>query len=229
MRKIKERFMELTTNNHTGEPLVLAEGMDWTQLQMTAVDAELIESYKLTERQIFQIYRVPTFLGGDLENATLNNVESLTRFYLQSCLGFYVDHLEEAFTSFFDLSAKEQILFDLERALLRGDLKERMDAYGKGVQNGVLAPNEARERENLPPVEHGDLPRVQQQLVPLEYGTQLQPPTPGAAPGAPSGGNGNGEDDSGGEEEPTEEEAKAGIATIANATYNAARQRVLGV
>ncbi len=184
MSRIKQRWMELTTGNSTGEPAVLAEGMEWQQLQMSAVDAELAVSYELSERQIFQIYRVPPFLGGDLQKATFTNVESLTRVYLQSCLGFYVDHIEEAMTNFFDMPPSDGVLFDLETALLRGDLKERMEAYGKGIQNGVYAPNEARAKENLPPVEDGEQPRVQQQLVPLSYGMALQPPVPGAAPTA---------------------------------------------
>jgi HK97 family phage portal protein len=181
MSRIKERWMQLTQGPSTGEPAVLAEGMEWQQLQMTAVDAELAKSYELSERQIFQIYRVPPFLGGDLQKATFTNVESLTRFYLQSCLGFYVDHLEEALTLFFDLPPSEHILFDLEPALLRGDIKERMEAYGKAIQNGVFSPNEARQKENLPPAADGDQPRVQQQLVPLSYGMAIQPPTQGAA------------------------------------------------
>ena len=170
MKRIKERFKEITGQNSIGDVAVLSEGMEWQQLQMTAVDAEVAAIYTLSERQIFQIFRIPPFLGGDLEKATFSNVESLTRFYLQSCLGFYVDHLEEALTLFFGLPPDEKILFDLDQALLAGDLKERMEAYGKGVQNGILAPNEARRRENLPPVEFGDEPRVQQQLVPLSFG-----------------------------------------------------------
>ena len=89
---------------------------------------------------------------------------------MQSCLGFYVDHVEEALTRFFRLPPDEKISFDLDQALLAGDFKERMDALGRGVQNGIFAPNEARARENLPPVEFGDEPRVQQQLVPLAFG-----------------------------------------------------------
>ena len=226
MSRIKERWMQLTQGPSTGEPAVLAEGMEWQQLQMTAVDAELAESYKLTERQIFQIYRIPTFLGGDLAEATFANVESLTRFYLQSCLGFYVDHVEEAFTNFFRLPMNESILFDLEPALLRGDMKERMEAYGKAIQNGVFAPNEARARENLPPVEDGDAPRVQQQLVPLSYGMNLQPPTPGgqAAPGtAPAESEPEGEED---DEEPTDDEKALHFAAARNSVITELRKAV---
>lgn len=207
MERIKDAWTSATASANTGRPAVLSEGMDWTQLQMTAVDAELAKSYALSERQIFQIFRVPPFLGGDLEKATFQNTETLTRFYLQSCLGFYIDHLEEAFTLFFRLPANESIMFDLEPALLRGDLKERMEAYGKAVQNGVMAPNEARERENLPPVEHGDEPRVQQQLVPLSFGVNMEPPSaPAPAPGneTPSPEPPEGDEDEDEESEETE-------------------------
>lgn len=176
MTRLKARWKDLTTGPATGEPAILTEGMEWEQLQMNAVDAELAKSYSLSERQIFQIYRVPPFLGGDLEQATLNNVESLIRFYLQSCLGFYISQVEASLTRFFDLPPREKIVFDLEPALLRADIEQRLNALGKGVQNGIYAPNEARAKENLPPVEDGDQPRVQQQLVPLSYGIGLQPP-----------------------------------------------------
>lgn len=186
MSRIKQKWDEIAAGSKTGSTAVIAEGMEFQQLQMTAVDAELAAIYALSERQVFQVFRVPSFLGGDLADASLNNVESLTRFYLQSCLGFYVDHLEEAFTLFFGLPKDEFILFDLDRALLAGDLRERMEALGKGVQNGIYAPNEARARENLPPVEDGDQPRVQQQLVPLSFGMNLTPPSP--AGGSPAAG-----------------------------------------
>lgn len=201
MDRIKDKFMEITQRGHTGEPIVLQENMEWKPLTMTAVDAELVNSFRLTERQVAQVYRIPPFLLGDLEKATFQNVESLSRFFVSSSLGFYIDHWEEAFKLFFDLPPNETILFDIETALLRGDLKERMEAYAKGVQNGVLAPNEARKRENLPPREYGDEPRVQQQLVPLQYGMNMQPPSL-PAPAAPQAG-----DDE--ESEPSEEQMEA--------------------
>ena len=47
------------------------------------------------------------------------------------------------------------------------------------MQGGIVAPNEARAKFNgMPPVEHGDTPIVQQQMVPLGY----TPPDPVAAP-----------------------------------------------
>lgn len=186
MARLKTRFKELTSGDNSGEVAILLEGMEWQQIQMTAVDAELARIYQLSERQIFQLFRIPPFLGGDLDKSGFQNVESLTRFYFQSCLGFYVNHIQEALTRFFGLPDNEAIVFDLDQALLAGDIKERLEALGKGVQNGIYAPNEARALENLPPVENGDEPRVQQQLVPLSFGANLQEaPVPVPSPGRP--------------------------------------------
>lgn len=185
MKRIKERWKEISTHENTGEPAVLAEGMEWQQMQMTAVDAELAATYQLTERNILQVFRIPPFLAGDSDKSNLTNVESLTRFYLQTCLGYYISYMEAALADFFRMDDDNVVFFDVEAAILRGDLKERMEAYSKGIQNAVYAPNEARKKERLPPVEDGDEPRVQQQLVPLSYGKNLQPPQ-SAGPGRPS-------------------------------------------
>lgn len=172
LERIKERWRQITTSGRVGEVPVLQENMDFKPLTMTAVDAELARSYQMSERQIFQIFRIPPFMYGDIDRVTGLQSEPLVRFYVQTCLSYYVTYVETALTAFFRLPPDEYIQFDIEESLLRGDLKERMEAYGKAVQNGIYAPDEARLRENLPPVEYGDQPRVQQQLVPLAYGVQ---------------------------------------------------------
>ena len=211
IKRIKERFMQITQSQHTGEPLVLQENATWAPMTMSAVDSELIKSYNLSERQILQILRIPPFLAGDLDKSSFQNVESLSRFFISSSLGWYVTHFEEAFARFFNIGIDEEISFDVETALLRGDLESRMSAYAKGIQSGVLAPNEARKREKLGPQEYGDESRVQQQLVPLSYGVNLQPPTnTPAAPPEP-------------EPEPTEEENQAAAFVARRAIEKAMR------
>ena len=181
--RLKAAFVNATQGTTFGAPVVLQEGMTWTPMSMSAVDAELVNSYKLTERQVAQIMRVPSFLLGDTEKSTFSSVESLLRFFTQTGIGFYADHLEKAFIAFFNLPMNERIHFDTEGAMLRGDLKERMEALKTAVQGGVLTVNEARQFENLKPVEFGDSPRMQQQMVPLEYGARMQPdPIPAPEP-----------------------------------------------
>lgn len=170
MARIKKRWQEIVGGANTGEIAVLMEGMQWQQIEMSAVDAELAAIYKLAERQIFQLYRVPMYMGGDMENISLDDPESLSRYYVQSCLAFYTTHLANSLTDFFRLPPTEAIEFDLDEAMLVGNLESRINALGKGVQNAIFAPDEARARLGLGPVEFGEKPRVQQQLVPLEFG-----------------------------------------------------------
>lgn len=181
-QRLKQSFINATQGASFGEPVVLQEAMTWEPLTMNAVDAELINSYKLTERQIAQIFRVPPFLLGDTDKSTFASVESLLRFFSQTGIGFYADHIEKALAQFFNLGQNERIHFDIDQAMLRGDMKERMEGLKTAVQGGVLTVNEARRFEHLPPVEFGDSPRMQQQMVPLSYGENVQPNSPPALP-----------------------------------------------
>jgi len=173
--RIKEQFKAATTGPNVGDPIVFQDGMDWTPLTMTAVDAEIIASYKLTEKQVAQVYRVPPFFLGDLEVAKIASVEALMGYFINSGLGFYLTHFSNAFAKFFGLSTNQEIVFDYEEALLRGDLKGRMEAYKTGIQGGIFSVNEGRKVFQLPPVEYGNEVRMQQQMVPLSYGANVQP------------------------------------------------------
>jgi len=180
--RLKQSFLNATQGNSFGAPVVLQEAMSWTPMSMSAVDAELVNSYKLSEKAIIQIFRLPSFLLGDNEKTTFASVESQLRFFSQTNIGFYADHLEKVLGAFFNLPPSERIHFNIEEAMLRGDMKERMDALKTAVQGGVLTVNEARQREHLPPVEFGDSPRMQQQMVPLSYGENMQPDTAPSVP-----------------------------------------------
>jgi len=52
------------------------------------------------------------------------------------------------------------------------------------LTNGVMTINEVRALENLPPVEGGDVPRMQMQNVPITQAGLALPVTP--APGEPN-------------------------------------------
>ena len=180
--RLQERWAQAHGAQNIGKIAVLGADAEYKPITMTAVDAQVVDQYKLSVEDVARVYRVPPFLLGNLENATLTNVEALTRFFVVSGLGWYVDHWEESLTRFFGLPSDQRIEMDIEAALLRADLASRMDAYSKGVQSGVYSPNEVRRRESLPPVEHGDEPRVQQQLVPLSFGYKKPEPAPVAPP-----------------------------------------------
>ena len=103
-------------------------------------------------------------------------------------LGFALNHIEEAVGFLFDLKGQpdEYVEFST-KVLLRSNLKDRIESLTRGVQGGVYSPNEAREEEGLDAVDHGDEPRVQQQVVPLSAaGAIPAAPGPHAPPSAPA-------------------------------------------
>jgi HK97 family phage portal protein len=65
-----------------------------------------------------------------------------------------------------DRSQGVTIEFNLE-GLLRADSAARALFYARMTQIGVMTINEVRALENLPPVQDGDVPRMQMQNVPI--------------------------------------------------------------
>ena len=63
-------------------------------------------------------------------------------------------------------------------ALVRGDLKSRMEALVRSVFGSIRTPNEARALDNLPPLPGGDQLYIQGATVPLEDAGKTLSPTP---------------------------------------------------
>ena len=63
-------------------------------------------------------------------------------------------------------NARESVSYDLD-GLQRGDFKTRIEASARAVQTGIFTPNEAREKENLPPQDGGDQLFVQGAMLPI--------------------------------------------------------------
>jgi hypothetical protein len=120
----------------------------------------------------------------------MTNVEATINHWLATGLAALLENLERSFDAGFNLPADEYIEFD-ESALLRMDYKLRIEALTKAVQGGVMAPNEARLGEGLPPVAGGDQVFLQKQMVSVDMLAQMnqaeiaaknKPPPPGDLP-----------------------------------------------
>jgi HK97 family phage portal protein len=174
---LRQRWDEQSQGLNSGGVPILGWGIKWKPLSLNSVDAQLIDAFKLSVERIAAAYGVPLPIVGVLDGATYNNVHNLLSFWKANGLGFVIEHIEQTITALFDLPDGERLELDTNR-LMRLDELTEMDALTKGVTGGVLAPNEARKRKGLKPVDGGDMPRVQQQMVPLDY----EPPEPTPAP-----------------------------------------------
>jgi HK97 family phage portal protein len=194
---LRARFNEQAHGiNSGGMPIM--QNMDFTPMAISSQDAQLVEAQRMSQEEIARCFGVPPPMIGDLSKATLNNVESTINFWLANGLGSLMENLERSFDIGFGLVATpDYIEFD-ERALLRMDYVQRIDALPR-YPGGVMSPNEARTSEGLPPVPGGEGVFLQRQMVSIDMLAELnaaeitaksRPPSssPGEPPAAPAQG-----------------------------------------
>lgn len=155
-----------------GLPMVLGHGLKWQSISMNADDAQLLESRGWSVEEICRWFGVPPFMIGHNEKTSSwgTGIEQMLLGFQKFTLNPYLRRIEQA--------CRKQLINPVERSrglfaefnlegLLRADSTGRMNFYRGMTQIGAMTVNEVRAKENLPPVEGGDVARVQAQNVPL--------------------------------------------------------------
>lgn len=185
---LRASWDEQTKGPNSGGTPILTWGLKAKPVTASADDGQLAEMLKMTEQNVALAFRMPLQVLG-LGGTTFASTELLMQSWIASGLGFALNHIEEAFGLLFRLKGMpdEYLEFDT-RALLRSAYKDRLEGLARGVISGIYSPDEARAQEDLPAVPdgHGASPRVQQQVVPLSYGSAMQPPSTDPAPPPPN-------------------------------------------
>lgn len=155
-----------------GRPMLLDRGMTWEQITINPEDAQMLETRRFSVEEICRVFGVPPHMIGHTENSTSwgTGLEQQTlgfqKFTLRRRLKRIEQALEKQLLTTADRLAGITIEFSLE-GLLRGDSAARASFYQSGLNNGWMTINEVRALENLPPVEGGNVPRMQSQNVPI--------------------------------------------------------------
>jgi len=177
-KQLREDWEDRFQGPENSHKLVILDGeMDWQQIGMDNADAQFVETRRLSNQDIYRIFRMPPHKVGDLERATFSNIEQQALEYVTDCLLSDMVRWEQ--------TLKRDLLTDPERAagyffefmpdaLMRGDIKSRYEAYAIARNWGVLSVNDIRDRENLNRIANGDI--YLQPLNMIEAGTT--PPTP---------------------------------------------------
>jgi len=149
-KDIKENYTGL---KNTGVPLILEGGMDWQQMTINPIDAQLLESKYFQIEDICRIYRVPQHLVNKLDRSTNNNIEHQSlEFIMYTMLPFYkrFEGCDNAQLVSQELR-KAGYFFEFKMdGLLRGDSAARAALYANGRMWGWLSANDIRKLENLP-------------------------------------------------------------------------------
>jgi HK97 family phage portal protein len=164
---LKEKWEAGFTGVNAGKTAVLADGMKFQQLTMTAVDAQLIDQLKWDDEKICECFHVPGYKVGVGGMPPYGNLAQLNMDYLQSALQLPISRIEACLKEGLSLPDDYEVWLD-ESELLRMDELARWEVYAKAIGCGGMKPNEARAREWLDPVAGGDQCYLQQQNFSLE-------------------------------------------------------------
>ena len=153
-RNFRRSLNEYATGGaYTGRPLLLEDGMTWTDVGMTSKDAELVDSRRFSVIQFCQAIRIPPNKLYELERATNNNIERLSIDYVVDSLLGWGERWEQVIWR--DLIViRERDRYYAEHVfdgLMKGDFKGRMEGYHYAINDGWMTADEIRKKENQNP------------------------------------------------------------------------------
>lgn len=144
-----------------GSNYLLEEGMDFAPVSMTALDMQFLQQRDFQRYDIAMYFGVPPHMIGATEKTTSwgSGIE-------QQGIGFVTYTLSDWIKVWED-AIKRDLLLEREwdtldarfftQGLMRGDAKARWESYVRGLQWGVISPNEVRAFEDMNPRDGGDV------------------------------------------------------------------------
>ena len=138
----------------------------------TPHDLQSIETQRWIVEQVSRIYSLPPTLLQDLSNTSFSTSEDMdlqfTRHTLRPWVVMFDQELDLKLIQKNDRYIEHSI-----DGLLRGDFKSRMEGNAKAIQTGQLTPNEARMKDNRPPLPGGDDLMIQSGTVPIKLAKEM--------------------------------------------------------
>jgi len=169
-QQYKDRFESAIAGGNRGRTAVLGNGLDYKVIAENAVDSQLVEQLGLSAKMVCATYHVPPYKVHVGEMPAMQNAQILEQIYYNDCLQVQIQDVECGLDDGLGLTdAGYQTRFNLDD-LLRMDTATQMDVVAKGVERAIYAPDEARQKFDLPPVANGagKSPMAQQQNYSLE-------------------------------------------------------------
>lgn len=145
-----------------GRTAVLEDGADWKPVMLSAADLELVKQRAISREDIAIAFKVPGDMVLAGNSANLHYSSDMTRDVrlVKFAISPWAQRIQDA------LAINEALPWGTDHyprfnpdGLLRADIKSRYEAYRLGLDGGWMAPNEARQREDLEPIQGLDKPK----------------------------------------------------------------------
>ncbi|MGZ6836767.1 MAG: phage portal protein [Blastococcus sp.] len=168
-RTLKQRIMEGTRNR---EPLVLADGVDYTQISVSPDESQFLATMQANVATIARYFNVPPEMvgGSSGDSLTYANVEQRQLDFYQRGVAPWLKRLEDAF---FPLLPSPQFVRFNAAALLRTDAKTQAEVDNIQLAGKTRVPSEIRARDGLPPFTPAQ--QAEADMVPLAITPSGQP------------------------------------------------------
>lgn len=143
---------------NAGRVALFEEGMRFQPTQFSPLDAELLESKKLSNEDTARIFGVPPASVGISNSVSYGSAQQAAQDLVSNALAPLASRIEQAMQRCL-LTPRGRRSFIIEHdlsGLLRGDATSRWTAYKIGREIGVLGRREIRRIENLGPMDPAD-------------------------------------------------------------------------
>jgi HK97 family phage portal protein len=137
---------------------ILEEGLTFKPITISPEQSQFLASRIFSITEVARMFNIPTFMLQEHSKSSFNNIESLSQSYVTYTLMPYIRRMEsEMNRKLFKKNEKGKLFVEWNvNGLLRGNIKDRTDAYKTGINNGYLTINEIRRKENLNSVADGN-------------------------------------------------------------------------
>lgn len=183
----RDAFMEslrkYVGSQNSGKFALLESGVEYEPHQQTSRDAQFLELSEFSVVQVARIFRVPPVIIQAMDKGmSYASIEQLATFFVQYTIQPWVTRWERAIKNQLLGGKGEDNLFVRFNvsALIRGDLKSRVEAIVQQLQYGLKTINEGRNMLDDNAIEDavGDEPLVSHNLVPASKILEEPEPEP---------------------------------------------------
>lgn len=207
LKHLKEQFNEIHKGvGNFGRTIIVEEGLSYSPMSMTSVDAQLLENRKFQVEEIARAFRVPMHMLQNTEGARLNGdaIEQQNRAYYDQTLMPYLERIELAFEKAFGMDGETEYIEFSTWRLIRADIATRFKVYAMGRQWGIFSVNDTLLMEGMDPIgPEGDNRMAPVNMMPLAEwmkGGWKNVGNPTSDPGMAVGGEGGANVPTGGED-----------------------------
>lgn len=181
--KLKESWSEAHQGVENAHKIaILEDGMKFTAMSVTNVDAQHIENRKFSRVDICGLCGVPPHMIQDLERATFSNIEHQDLAFGKHTIVPICERIEQAIHLRLFNETERPLYFAefLLEGLLRGDFKTRQEGFQVMRLNGIISADEWRAKENLAPLPDGQGKTyiVPSNMMNLEHAKDQGPSSP---------------------------------------------------